>query len=1208
MKNKMISKPYRIVLSSLVLLLSIEVLAESSVSAVSESDLMPYGWIQEKIDWTDAAHIWNPQKIQQLQERGEYTSLFATSSWGPFGSNQLKGILIANDCDNVVDPGSIGYNQEFCEPNSDPDEIVSLSPAGGGSGELEYIWLIKVGNGDWEFIPGSTGASYDPGPLSQPAFFRRCARRAGCQDYIETDIVHITFLIPTVLEVSKECVEDESGKYQVDLNASHVNEVFANGERISPPYIIKADSGQVINIVATGDCGTIERTITDEGVDYTVCEETICVAPVITITGSPVCNADNESYTVDFTVTDADSVFVNGVLQAGTGPDFSVAVPEGQNASIRATNECDSDNRSVEAPICNELCPVTITIPTEDNPVCNEDNETYTVTFTVEGADSVFVNEVFYTPTSGNTYTLTFPRGVRTCIFAWKYDEDGDPICRANREVEAPPCCDDPAPSIPTIETACNDDNETYTLTTTVENADEVRINGELLSPDATDATKYVVVLQVGVRAEIEAITECDGQKLRAFRSVESPVCNCPKPEIEITEQVCDDDDQNYTISFTVTGADSVYLNGELLAGTGPDFSGSLPTAEDAMIRAVKDCGDVQAEATATAPAPCCLPTPTIVINEKFCSPDSTNFTLTFTVTDADEVFVNEVLQTEIGPQYTVTLPASDTAKIMVKNECAQASRQEVAICCPKPEIDISFDDNPSCNDDGETYSLDFTVTGAVSVSVNEVELEGDGPDYSITLPNGTRACIVAIADCGNRGTREVEAPEECPPPCPTPGISIDVDGQPICSEDGTMYTFSFTVDPAADSLFINGELSAEAGPNYTVTLPIAQTAEIRAVAICGDLTAEDNLTVTPPNCCNLTVIVDADPAEICPDSCTILTADIMGGSGNYELIWTGPNVQNIGDSLAIEVCTPGTYVVTVKDLDLVCAEAVDSVAVTLTDCPDCDLTVEVSTDLNTVCPERGLCTILTAVTTDGTPEFSYSWFLDDVQLVDSITAAIEVCTPGNYRVEVIDEEQCEASASIDIIEDCPECDIEVNIIPSDESLTDCSQILTAEVIGGTGPFTYIWTKDGVVVANSESINVTGQTGNYVLTVEDVEKCDATDIIRITPCCPDPQTVEELVFFPNGFSPNGDGINDVLRFVVEVFEGGNPLADLDATVVIYNRWGEILYNFTSFEDTWDGTFRGELLPPDVYGYYLQLRCASTGEVVMERRGNLTILH
>ena len=145
---------------------------------LSPMPAQPLGWFQEQIDWTDAAHIWNPQKVQQLQARGEYQSIFATSLWGPFGNKQESSPILANDCDNFNDPGTIGYNQEFCEPNSDPDEIISLTPPVGGSGEIEYIWLRKIGNGEWLTIPGSTGASYDPGPLSQPTFFRRCARRA----------------------------------------------------------------------------------------------------------------------------------------------------------------------------------------------------------------------------------------------------------------------------------------------------------------------------------------------------------------------------------------------------------------------------------------------------------------------------------------------------------------------------------------------------------------------------------------------------------------------------------------------------------------------------------------------------------------------------------------------------------------------------------------------------------------------------------------------------------------------------------------------------------------------------------------------------------------------------------------------------------------------------------------------------------------------
>ena len=1005
---------------------------------------MPFGWIQEKIDWTDAAHIWNQDKILRLQERGEYTSIFATSLWGPFGTKQIHGLLLDSDCDNVTYPGSIGYNQEFCEPDSDPDEIVSLTPAGGGSGEIEYIWLIKVGNGEWETIPGSTGASYDPGPLSQPTFFRRCARRSGCEEYIETDIVHITFLIPSLLESSKECVEGESGKYQVDLNPGNVNQVTANGEIIYPPYIVQADSGEVIQVVATGDCGTIERTITDEGVDYSLCEgEEPCVAPVITISGTPVCNADNESYTVDFTVTDADSVFVNDVLVTETGPDFSISVPQGQNASIRAINDCDSDNRSVEAPICDDLCPVTITIPTDGNPVCNDDNETYTVTFMIEGADSVFVNEVFYAPTSGNTYTLTFPRGVRTCIFAWKYNEDGSPLCRANREIDAPPCCDDPDPSIPSIVTECNDDNETYTLTATVLDADEVRVNGELVSPDATDSTKYVVVLAIGVRAEIEAITECDGQKLRAFRSAESPVCNCPKPEIEITEQLCDADGQNYTISFTVMGADSVYLNGELLAGTGPDFSGSLPTAEDAMIRAVKDCGDVQAEATATAPAPCCLPTPTIVINEKFCSSDSTDFTLTFTVTDADEVFVNDVLQTEAGPQYTVTLPASDTARILVKNECAQASRQEVAICCPQPEIGISFEDNPACNPDGETYTLEFTVTGAVSVSVNEVELDGEGPNYSITLPNGTRACIVATADCGNRATREVEAPEECPP-CPTPTVNITVDDtNPICNPGDTTYQITFTVSNMPDSVFVNGVLVTSEDSTFSIDVPIDQQAVIRAVKICGELSAEDSKTIDPPTC------------PPCPTPTVNITVDDTNpicnpGDTTYQITFT---VSNMPDSVFVngELVTSedSTFSIDVPiDQQAViravkiCGElsAEDSKTIDPPTCPPCPTpTVNITVDdTNPIC-NPGDTTYQITFTVSNMPD---SVFVNG-ELVTSEDSTFSIDVPIDQQaviraVKICGELSAEDSKTIDP-PTCPPCPTPTVNITVDDTNPICN-------------------------------------------------------------------------------------------------------------------------------------------------------------------------
>ncbi len=55
--------PYKMYVKSLgaaVLLFSTQLVLANTFSG---DNLMPYGWIQEKIDWTDAAHIWNPKKF-----------------------------------------------------------------------------------------------------------------------------------------------------------------------------------------------------------------------------------------------------------------------------------------------------------------------------------------------------------------------------------------------------------------------------------------------------------------------------------------------------------------------------------------------------------------------------------------------------------------------------------------------------------------------------------------------------------------------------------------------------------------------------------------------------------------------------------------------------------------------------------------------------------------------------------------------------------------------------------------------------------------------------------------------------------------------------------------------------------------------------------------------------------------------------------------
>ena len=90
---------------------------------------------------------------------------------------------------------------------------------------------------------------------------------------------------------------------------------------------------------------------------------------------------------------------------------------------------------------------------------------------------------------------------------------------------------------------------------------------------------------------------------------------------------------------------------------------------------------------------------------------------------------------------------------------------------------------------------------------------------------------------------------------------------------------------------------------------------------------------------------------------------------------------------------------------------------------------------------------------------------------------------------------------------------------------------------------------------------------------------------------------EDVVYLPTGFTPNNDGINDVLyirsNFVTEVY------------LTIYDRWGEKLFETNSINKGWDGIFKGKLLDQGVYGYYMTFKC-NNGEESF-KKGNITLM-
>ncbi len=78
-------------------------------------------------------------------------------------------------------------------------------------------------------------------------------------------------------------------------------------------------------------------------------------------------------------------------------------------------------------------------------------------------------------------------------------------------------------------------------------------------------------------------------------------------------------------------------------------------------------------------------------------------------------------------------------------------------------------------------------------------------------------------------------------------------------------------------------------------------------------------------------------------------------------------------------------------------------------------------------------------------------------------------------------------------------------------------------------------------------------------------------------------------FVPNAFSPNDDGINDVLRAYAQC-------ELLDFNMKIYNRWGAPIFETSDIEEGWDGYWKGRRVSDGVYLYVISFSVAEFGIV------------
>ncbi|UTW63775.1 gliding motility-associated C-terminal domain-containing protein [bacterium SCSIO 12741] len=129
--------------------------------------------------------------------------------------------------------------------------------------------------------------------------------------------------------------------------------------------------------------------------------------------------------------------------------------------------------------------------------------------------------------------------------------------------------------------------------------------------------------------------------------------------------------------------------------------------------------------------------------------------------------------------------------------------------------------------------------------------------------------------------------------------------------------------------------------------------------------------------------------------------------------------------------------------------------------------------------------------------------------------------------------------------------ELNVHLLPTANLPKDTTFCDAELIIDLTGEALEVEWDDGQISAR-RSIQ---ESGNYVFHLTDENGCQATERIAVKRCPGE-------FYYPNSFSPNGDGANDFFR----LYHSGLKSFHL----TIYNRWNEVMFESYSIDEGWDG--------------------------------------
>ncbi len=368
-------------------------------------------------------------------------------------------------------------------------------------------------------------------------------------------------------------------------------------------------------------------------------------------------------------------------------------------------------------------------------------------------------------------------------------------------------------------------------------------------------------------------------------------------------------------------------------------------------------------------------------------------------------------------------------------------------------------------------------------------------------------------------------------------------------------------------------------GTGATLNVPAGDTTWYRVTAFdeCQH-TATDSVMVTTAPLPDIQILSWDSTVFCIGDTVLLRPLGVTGGNGVYTYAWTADTgaVLSTADTLLVGVPYDAGYTLHVQDQ---CGYSADSVFTTLI--PHyAPFRIQLTPD-STICAGDSIA--LHALVSGGSGVYTLDW--------EGWTWSDPVYTYGGdqdaqFTVDVLDHCGEFISAVSNVTVQHPEAHILIYNQGQDDWLFQAATV----------PFVVpvmIWDLgDGTRVKATSSTHSYVDLEDHWVTLHTVsaEGCKAVDSLLVIP----PGTL----FFPNAFTPDGDGIND---------DWGPTFSSVaELHYVVFDRWGHVVYETDDLHGRWDGTVNGG--DPATTGVYVyKYRAKGHYYEANEKYGHVTLL-